>query len=71
MTAPYAIPILAILLGLAIAGLGLAGIVWIVDAHFLGHGLGVIAICGVFIGLGATCIFEGVRQLRATPSSHL
>jgi hypothetical protein len=71
MTAPYFIPILAILLGLTIAGLGLAGIVWIIASHFLGHGLGVIAICGVLIGLGATCIFAGVRQWRATPSRHL
>jgi type IV secretory pathway VirB2 component (pilin) len=64
------IPILAILLGLAIAGLGLAGIVWIVASHSLGHGLGVIAIFGVFIVLGATCIFEGVRQLRSAPTTR-
>jgi hypothetical protein len=71
VTARNAVPILAIILGLAITGLGLTVIIWIVAAHLLGHGLGVIAICGVFIALGATCIFEGVRQLRATPSSHL
>ena len=59
--AQKAIPILAILLGLAITGLGLTGIIWIVASRLLGHGLGVMAICGVFIALGTTCIFEGVR----------
>ena len=49
MTAPNVIPILAILLGPAIVGLGIAGIAWIIASHFLGHGLGAIAICGVLL----------------------
>jgi hypothetical protein len=71
MNARQAIPILAILLGMAIASLGVAGIVWIVSSHLLGHGLLVIVIGGVFIALGAKSIVEGVRRLRAAPSSRL
>jgi len=71
MNARHVIPILAILLGVAITSLGVAGIVWILSSHLLGHGLMVIVIGAVFIALGAKSIVEGVRQLRATPSSHL
>jgi hypothetical protein len=72
MSARHAIPILAILLGVAIASLGVAAIVWIVSSHLLGHGgFMVIVIGAVFIALGAKSIVEGARQLRATPSSHL
>ncbi len=70
MTSKSFLPILPIVLGLAIAGLGVGGIVWIVASHLLGHGVPVVLIGMVFFGLGAICILEGVRQLRTAPSSR-
>jgi len=65
MTARNIIPILFILLGTAVAGLGLSGIVWLVTARLLGHGFSVIVVCAAFIALGTRAILEGVRRRQS------
>jgi len=65
MTARNVIPILFILLGTAVAGLGLTGIIWLVTARLLGHGFSAIVVCVAFIALGMRAILEGMRRRQS------
>ena len=70
LTTKRLIALVAILLGFAIAALGLAGITWIVSSHLLGHGMIVIFICALFVTLGARSILGVARLLRQASANR-